>query len=106
MDPETLFSIAQMYERMQDMDEAAAYMELCVAQELGPMSDEDEGGPGGVGVTPTTSKARLWLAKWAFRNGQFHKSLRLASELCQDGMEFEETKALVLDLRTRMEHLD
>jgi anaphase-promoting complex subunit 8 len=106
MDPETLFSIAQMYERVQNMEEAAAYMELCVAQELGQTGDEDEEGQGGVGVTPTTSRARMWLAKWAFKNNQLHKSLRLATELCQDGMEVEESKALVRELRTRMDHLD
>lgn len=35
LDPETLFHIAQLYERIPDEAEAARYMELCLAQETG-----------------------------------------------------------------------
>jgi anaphase-promoting complex subunit 8 len=35
LDPDTLYSIAQLYERMQNEGEAAKYMELCLAQETG-----------------------------------------------------------------------
>ncbi|KAI9822546.1 MAG: Anaphase-promoting complex subunit 23 [Pycnora praestabilis] len=112
MDPETLHQIAQMYEKLGDLDEAAAFMELTLAQEEGPNAGEDDGdirssslgGQGlGVGITTTTSKARMWLARWEFGRGGLDRAMVLANELCQDGVEVEEAKALVRDLRARME---
>ncbi|KAI9886998.1 MAG: Anaphase-promoting complex subunit 23 [Watsoniomyces obsoletus] len=130
MDPEVLFQIALMYEKMSEWEEAAAFMELTLAQEDGRDGgvrmnafagddgddDDDEDGGGrariaggaggagvGVGVTPTTSKARMWLAKYEFMKGGLQRSLELANELCHDGVEVEEAKALVRDLRARME---
>ncbi|KAI9807106.1 MAG: hypothetical protein M1825_005823 [Sarcosagium campestre] len=99
MDPETLFQIALMYEKLRELDEAAAFMDLTVAQEDGQGDDEGQG----VGVTPTTSRARMWLAKWEFGRGELKRAMALATELCQDGVEVEEAKALVRDLRARME---
>ncbi|KAI9828463.1 MAG: Anaphase-promoting complex subunit 23 [Thelocarpon impressellum] len=112
MDPDTLYQIALMYEKLQDYDEASAYMELVLDQEAGAGADDAEslgqggGGSGGVGVTPTTSKARMWLAKYMFSRGGpegLARAMKLANELCQDGVEVEEAKALVRDLRARME---
>ena len=111
MNPETLYQIALMYEKSNEYDEAATYMELTLAQEEGPSSgnaenldDEDEGTRGqGTGVTATTSKARMWLARWEFARGGVVKAMELANELCQDGWEVEEAKALIRDLRARME---
>ncbi|KAI9798666.1 MAG: Anaphase-promoting complex subunit 23 [Piccolia ochrophora] len=105
MDPEALYQIALMYEKLGDHEEAASYMELTLAQEEGPDggADDDAGPVHGVGVTLTTSKARMWLAKWEFGRGGLKRALELAMELCQDGVEVEEAKALVRDLRTRME---
>ncbi|KAI9758442.1 MAG: hypothetical protein M4579_003072 [Chaenotheca gracillima] len=132
MDPETLYQIALMYEKLGETDEAAAYMELTLAQEEGTNAggeddSEDEDGTvgrgrnsigesvvggtaaastspnNGVGVTMTTSKARMWLAKWEFARGGLGRAIELANELCQDGVEVEEAKALVRDLRARME---
>ena len=40
LDPETLFHIAQLYERIPNDTEAARYMELCLAQETGQTSDD------------------------------------------------------------------
>lgn len=57
----------------------------------------------GTGVTPTTSKARLWLAQYASRNGDLDRADQLAGELCQDGIEVEEAKALMRDVRARRE---
>ncbi|KAJ6034330.1 uncharacterized protein N7446_009079 [Penicillium canescens] len=57
----------------------------------------------GTGVTATTSKARLWLAQFASRNGDLDRADQLASELCQDGIEVEEAKALMRDVRARRE---
>jgi anaphase-promoting complex subunit 8 len=129
MDPEVLLQIAGMYERMEDEEEAKAYMELCVAQEEGLAdnleasainihadsgSDDDEsrppaaaanGGDTGTGVTAATSKARMWLAKYTMRKGDYPRAMQLATELCQDGVEVEEAKALVRELRVRLEHM-
>jgi anaphase-promoting complex subunit 8 len=104
LDPEVLYQIALLYERMHNMNECAAYMELVLAQEEGP--DYDDGGSdgtGGVGVTATTSKARLWLARWEYMRGMYQRASELANELCQDGVEVEDAKALVRDIRARME---
>ena len=98
MDPEILYQIGLMYERLNEMAEAANYMEMTVAQEEG---DTEDGG-GGTGVTMTTSKARMWLAKWEFGRGGLQRAMDLAEELCQDGVEVEEAQALKRDLRARM----
>ena len=177
LDPETLFSIASLYERLGNVEETAKYMDLCVAQETGAtaksVSDAEkvmrkrqmrevkraqmaaerraraanvgdmeldadaDGGDGdgdddteilseleersspelasdvelegeagggdgfGTGTTATTSKARLWLARHALREGEMEKAERLAEELCQDGFEVEEAKGLVKEVRGR-----
>tara|TARA_R110002003_G_scaffold145_6_gene13379 strand:- start:454 stop:2349 length:1896 start_codon:yes stop_codon:yes gene_type:complete len=104
LDPEVLYQIAMLYERIHNMAECAAYMELVLAQEEGPDYEENGSeGAGGVGVTATTSKARLWLARWEYMRGMYQRSMELANELCQDGVEVEDAKALVRDIRARME---
>ena len=128
MDPEILLQIAGMYERLENEDEARQYMEMCVAQEEGAgdnleasvinihndsqSSDEElrpgvpTGGGGdntGTGVTAATSKARMWLAKHAMRTGNYTRAMHLAAELCQDGVEVEEAKALVREVRVRLD---
>ncbi|KAL2255892.1 hypothetical protein VTK26DRAFT_2525 [Humicola hyalothermophila] len=68
--------------------------------------DAGEGGGGheaGTGVTMATSKARMWLAKYAMRAEDYETANRLAMELCQDGIEVEEAKALIREARSRME---
>jgi len=133
MDPEVLLQIAIMYDRLEEEDEAKAYMELCIAQEDGgagaegggggnlgdsiaihhdspggPSDDEGErgergAGHEGTGVTVATSKARMWLAQYAMRTDDYATANRLAAELCQDGVEVEEAKALIHEARARME---
>lgn len=135
LDPETLYQIATLYERLEDEEEAAAYMELTLQQESGEVirqdadddsdaetesgdetgrsrrhrgklyddEDEENEAVGGTGVTATTSKARLWLARWALRHGDLDRADQLAGELCQDGVEVEEAKALMRDVRARRE---
>ncbi|OJJ32817.1 hypothetical protein ASPWEDRAFT_159022 [Aspergillus wentii DTO 134E9] len=66
-------------------------------------NEEEEDGWHGTGVTATTSKARLWLARWSLRNGDLERADQLAGELCQDGVEVEEAKALMRDVRARRE---
>ncbi len=146
LDPETVYQIATLYERLGDVEEAARFMELTVAQETGSTAarvgkasaaavrryrmdnddddnddndddatevlsddsdsdDDDDEGAGddgfGMGTTPTTSKARLWLARWAVRRGDLDLAERLAEELCVDGYEVEEAKGLVREVRAR-----
>ncbi|TLD35840.1 cell division cycle protein-like protein 23 [Venturia nashicola] len=122
LNPEDLYKIAILYDRLEERDECAAYMELCLAQEdgLGANGDDEEditpntsglygsqaapsNGAGGVGVTATTSKARMWLAKFALNSGDWEKANTLANELCQDGVEVEDAKAIVADVRSRRE---
>ncbi|KAL2842412.1 anaphase promoting complex subunit 8 [Aspergillus pseudoustus] len=134
LDPETLYQIASLYERLNDEEEAAAYMELTLQQETGGQPDLDEGSEAsesdndddqstsghrrrararqndedeetwhGTGPTATTSKARLWLARWSLRHADLERADQLAGELCQDGVEVEEAKALMRDVRARRE---
>lgn len=109
LDPEIAYPIALLYERLGEFEEAKGWMEMVVAQEEGPLRHPDEfvegeeGGGQGTGVTVTTSRARMWLARWALRSGEMGRAMELANELCQDGFEVEEAKALVRDLRARME---
>lgn len=97
LDPQILYDIALLYERDGAWEEAAAYMELTLAQEEGP-----EEGDVGLGVMQITSRARLWLARWCHRNGELTRAMELANELCQDGVEVEEAKGLVRDIRSQM----
>lgn len=129
MNPEILLQIATMYERLQEEDEARAYMEMCVAQEEGApdefeasvvnihadsVSSDDEvrpsqtSGPAerGTGVTAATSKARMWLAKDAMRKSDYKRAMQLATELCQDGVEVEDAKALIREVRNRLDMVD
>jgi anaphase-promoting complex subunit 8 len=115
LDPECLYAIALLYERMDDRAECAAYMELCLAQEEGPSALDDLDDVSGIygaqssqntanqgsGVTQTTSKARMWLARWEFGRSNWARANELANELCQDGWEVEDSKALQRDIRAR-----
>ncbi|KAL6878895.1 TPR-like protein [Trichoderma novae-zelandiae] len=130
MDPEILLQIATMYDQLGEEEEAKAYMELCMAQEDGgpaaagnlgesvrihndspggsdgyPEREDanTEGNVEGTGVTAATSKARMWLAKFAMRTADYQTANRLAAELCQDGVEVEEAKALAREVRSRLE---
>ncbi|KAI9828842.1 MAG: Anaphase-promoting complex subunit 23 [Phylliscum demangeonii] len=104
MDPELLYQIGLMYEKVQDRDEAAAYMDLTLAQEeASDPADSATAHGTGIGITPTTSRARMWLAKWEFARGALDRAMLLATQLCHDGVEVDESKALVRDLRARME---
>lgn len=161
LDPETLHQIATLYERLEDEEEASAYMELTLQQEMGGVpvggeensdeeyssasehaahsdaetahsGDEDTDMPPhprrrrrqrdrgssfgvqnddstaeepwqGTAVTATTCKARLWLAQYSLRNGDLDRADQLANELCQYGIEVEEAKALMRDVRARRE---
>lgn len=108
LDPQILFDIAMLYEKESRWDEAAAYMELTLAQEDG-LEDSEVGTAGsgvdagsGLGVTQVTSRARLWLARWNYQCGEWQRCLELCNELCQDGVEVEDAKGLMRDVRARL----
>ena len=85
LDPDVLYSLAQMHDHMGNDEDTKNYLEMVIAQEEGtaPGVDAEEeeqssfktstgtasgasppvGGGVGVGVTATTSRARLWLVK-------------------------------------------
>ncbi|KAJ3960172.1 Anaphase-promoting complex subunit 8 [Colletotrichum tropicale] len=128
LDPEVLYQIAMMYDQLGELEEAKAYMELCLAQEGGEAAAENnlgdsiaihndspgasddegngegrgEGGHEGTGVTASTSRARMWLAKHAMASHDFMTANRLATELTQDGYEVEEAKGLVREAKARL----
>ncbi|KAF2774003.1 TPR-like protein [Teratosphaeria nubilosa] len=97
LDPQILYEIALLYEKESKWEEAAAYMELTLAQEEGA-----EEGNEGLGVTQLTSRARLWLARWSFQVQDWQRCLELCNELCQDGVEVEDAKGLQRDVRARL----
>ena len=103
LDPEILYQIALLYEKLGEIEEAGSYMEMTIFQETGAGNGDDEARGPGTGVTTTTSKARMWLARWEFAKGNLTRAMELANELCQDGIEVEEAKALIRDVRARME---
>ena len=99
-----LLRIALVYVKMDQPDEAAPYMEMTLATEWGSGDEDDDERRGpGTGVTVNTSTARMWLAQWEFRRGGLARATELAEEMCEDGMEVEEAKALIRDVRARME---
>ena len=102
LDPQILYDIALLYERESSYEEAAAYMELTLAQEEGPDDAPEGTASEGLGVTQVTSRARLWLAKYCYTNAEWQRTMELANELCQDGFEVEEAKGLVKDVRARL----
>lgn len=123
LDPDILFGIACMYDKLGNDDERKAYLELVLAQEEGidpateayddditAMSRSMTSNAGdrpavGIGVTATTSKARLWLCKIAMAEGgveNLQRATELANELCQDGWEVEEAKGLARQIRSMM----
>lgn len=123
LDTDVLIQIALMYDNIDEEEEARAYMELCVAQEDGNVdnvgdnvavqseaqsedggdSAEDKERNQGTGVTTVTSKARMWLAKYAMRHEDFAAANRLANELCQDGQDMEEAKAIMREARANLD---
>ena len=104
LNPEILYSIACLYETLNNHDEAASFMELTIAQEDGPADDNNqESKELGMGSTATTSKARLWLARWELARENLVRAMELANELCHDGEQVEDAKALIRDAKARME---
>ena len=69
-----------------------------------PVEDESSSGEGfGTGTTATTSRARLWLARHAFKSSDLDRAERLAEELCMDGFEVEEAKGLIREVQGKRE---
>jgi len=132
LDPEITFLIALDYDKLNKEKEIRFWLELTIAQEEGIQKraeadnasvfgasqsmaqsvmstrtvaeEEDEKASGGSGVTATTSRARMWLAKLEYVRGSdesLKRALQLANELCADGYEVEEAKSLMKEIRAR-----
>ncbi len=97
-------------------ESAALYRDSLGASVMGGDDDDDDGAGGGAGagggigsgnegtgVTPATSKARLWLAQMALKEGDYERVFHLASELCEDGADVEDAKALEREARAAKE---
>lgn len=131
LDPDVTHAIALDYDKLNDTDAVRAWLELTIAQEEGileraaevaegasflglsqsmmstrPAADEDEDiVRGGTGVTATTSRAKLWLARLEYVKGEkrhLERALQLANDLLTDGYEVEEAKALAHEIQARM----
>ncbi|CAI4213837.1 unnamed protein product [Parascedosporium putredinis] len=104
-------TIANMYNRLGELDEAKSYMELCLAQEDGVAGGgaDAEGGRFNESINihndspPRPTTARMWLARYALETEDYTAASRLATELCEDGVEVEEAKALLREARARMD---
>jgi len=138
LDPEVTYLIALDHDKLNDVPQTRAWLEVTLAQEEGLQQraqaantdtatnasflgasqsmvsgrtggdaddiadDEDESG--GTGVTATTSKARMWLARLEYVQGTdegLKRAMQLANELCNDGYEVEEAKGLLKEIRAR-----
>lgn len=122
LDPDVLYEISCMYHMLGKLEETKAYLELVLAQEEGGGLEDEEtalkssmgaasnaaasGSSQGVGVTKTTCRARLWLAKLEVASGGregLKRAKELANELCSDGWEVEEAKTLLREVEVRTE---
>jgi anaphase-promoting complex subunit 8 len=133
LDPEVTWLIAMDYDKLNDEKQIRHWLELTIAQEEGMLQraeaesqsvfgasqsmahsvmstrtmaeEEDEKASGGTGVTATTSRARMWLARLEYvraTDQSMKRALQLANELCSDGYEVEEAKSLMKEIRARM----
>lgn len=90
-DPVILLKLGGIFERIGDTDTAAMYYKQCITAE-----DDDV-------ITLESSKAHMWLAKWEMSRGNLRKAEKYATEIMNGSFDLEEAKALVRDLRSRMD---
>jgi len=134
LDPDITHAIALDYDKLNDTDAVRGWLELTIAQEEGILEraeeagdlaasfnvnasfvagqstrsgiEEDLGGVrAGTGVTATTSRAKLWLARLEYVKGEgphLIRALQLTNDLLTDGYEVEEAKALMHEIQGRM----
>ncbi|KAG4303449.1 hypothetical protein PCK1_000413 [Pneumocystis canis] len=90
-DPVILLKLGGIFERIGDTDTAAMYYKQCITAE-----DDDV-------ITLESSKAHMWIAKWEMSRGNLRKAEKYATEIMNGSFDLEEAKALVRDLRSRMD---
>lgn len=89
-DPTVFYRIAALYEKTGDQRMASKYMEACLGTELAE------------GVTDETAKARIWLARYEFDQGNFSSALRYAMEYTHGSpQDLEEARAIVKTIQER-----
>lgn len=97
MDPEVLYHIAQMYEGINDRQEAVGYMELCLAEWEETLNQDRSDESTSKVAKEGTRKARLSLARMAIDDGDLERAYRLAKEVGPEGVEGEEAKSMFRD---------
>ncbi|KAL2315127.1 Anaphase-promoting complex subunit Apc8 [Schizosaccharomyces pombe] len=86
-----LVRLGNLYEELQDLNSAASMYKQCIKTE------ETE-------ISPETIKARIWLARWELGKKNYREAELYLSEVLNGDLELEEAKALLRELRSRMEH--
>lgn len=92
MDPAVLLRLAELLEKDDDLSSAAKYFRLCLKEE------EVEG------MTEATIRSRIWLARYEFFQDNLPEARDHCNELTQNGHDNEEVKALLKDIRLRLEN--
>lgn len=90
-DPYICYKLAIIYERKDKFKECYKYMKLCFDQELE------------WGITDETSKARLWLARYALEVKKYEEAYELTKDLNHNNAhDIEEARAIAREARNRM----
>uniref|UniRef100_A0A060TJS3 ARAD1D49126p n=1 Tax=Blastobotrys adeninivorans TaxID=409370 RepID=A0A060TJS3_BLAAD len=94
MDPLILLKIAMLYTQQQDMETAASFMKMCVAEESVEGSQTEE-----------TARARLWLAKYEMDKGNWSRAHAYAESITRGSAnEIEEARIIVRETKNRQLH--
>lgn len=90
-DPFICYKLASIYERINNVKECHRYMRLCFDQELE------------WGITDETSKARLWLARYALLSKRYDEAYEFTKDLNHNNAhDIEEARAIAREARNRM----
>lgn len=90
-DPYICYKLAIIYERKDKFKECYKYMKLCFDQEIE------------WGITDETSKARLWLARYALEVKKYEEAYELTKDLNHNNAhDIEEARAISREARNRM----
>ncbi|EGV65803.1 TPR-like protein [Yamadazyma tenuis ATCC 10573] len=90
-DPYICYKLASIYEKIASVKECYKYMKLCFDQELD------------WGITDETSKARLWLARYALELKKYEEAYELTKDLNHNNAhDIEEARAIAREARNRM----
>ncbi len=90
-DPILLYKLGQLYDRVKDHYNAFQYMSMCLAEEEAEC------------VTDETSKARIWLARYQVRRGDWAKASELVDQMTMGSKsDLEEAKSIGREAKMRL----